>query len=120
MAQLIIILSGLMVIAGVIILTGHLNRRKRERKRLATLKKASPEQLKLFVKYNIGKFAYGINGCCGYICGCINNDVVLGLNNDSGWVCHKALSYKILKKYESYTFSGVFSDLSLIKITEKP
>ena len=45
MTQLIIIISGLMVIAGVIILTGHLNRRKHERKGLATLTDATTEQV---------------------------------------------------------------------------
>lgn len=121
MIQLIIILSGLMVIAGVIILTGHLNRRKRERKRLATLADATTEQVEQFVRDNLGKWAEGNFGYSGFICGYskYDNDIIFGLTGPEGWRGYSNNDV-ILNFHPSYRYSSVNGNLSLIKITEKP
>lgn len=118
MTQLIFLISGLMVIAGVIILTGHLNRRKHERSSLATLTDATTEQVERFVRDNLGKWA-DVYGCAGWLCGYdkCDNDIILG--SDNGWICPED-NIVILKKYTSYLYACVSGNLSLIKITERP
>jgi len=118
MNQLIFIFSGLIFIAGVIILTGHLNRLKHRRSSLATPTDATTEQVEQFVRENLGKWA-SCGGWSGYVCGYRGSDVIFGRKKSCGWT----LIYDadvIIKPYKSYLYSCCDGNLSLIKITEKP
>lgn len=120
MNQLIFLFSGLIFIAGVIILTGHLNRRKHKRAGLATLANATTEQVEQFVRENLGKWASVKDGSSGCVCGYKTSrpSVILGMKKDNGWSCGLSDDI-ILKNYKLYLFSGANGNLSLIKITKK-